>query len=41
MKVEQLASGTYRVRIMIDGQGYTFTDKALNHFESVTKFVTK
>lgn len=27
MKVEQLPSGTYRVRIMIDGQRYTFTDK--------------
>ena len=27
MKVEQLPSGTYRVRVMIDGQRYTFTDK--------------
>ena len=27
MKVEQLPSGSYRVRIMIDGQRYTFTDK--------------
>lgn len=88
MKVEQLPSGTYRVRIMIDGHRYTFTDKdklrvkakaaqfaddhreavanptlmqamdtyiesrsktrsaaltdkALNHFDSMTKFVTK
>ena len=27
MKIEQLPSGTYRVRIMIDGKRYTFTDK--------------
>lgn len=27
MKVEQLPSGTYRIRIMIDGHRYTFTDK--------------
>lgn len=27
MKVEQLPSGSYRVRIMIDGHRYTFTDK--------------
>ena len=27
MKVEQLPSGTSRVRIMIDGHRYTFTDK--------------
>ena len=27
MKVEQLPSGTFRVRIMIDGHRYTFTDK--------------
>ena len=27
MKVEQLPSGTFRVRLMIDGHRYTFTDK--------------
>ena len=27
MKVEQLPSGSYRIRIMIDGHRYTFTDK--------------
>lgn len=27
MKIEQLPSGSYRIRIMIDGQRYTFTDK--------------
>ena len=27
MKVEQLPSGSYRIRVMIDGQRYTFTDK--------------
>lgn len=27
MKVEQLPSGTYRIRVMIDGHRYTFTDK--------------
>lgn len=27
MKVEQLPSGTFRVRVMIDGHRYTFTDK--------------
>lgn len=27
MKVEQLPSGSYRVRVMIDGHRYTFTDK--------------
>ena len=40
MKVEQLPSGSYRIRIMIDGRRYTFTDRALGHFDSVTKFVT-
>ena len=27
MKVEQLPSGSYRIRLMIDGHRYTFTDK--------------
>ena len=27
MKIEQLPSGTYRIRLMIDGHRYTFTDK--------------
>ena len=27
MKLEQLPSGSYRIRIMIDGHRYTFTDK--------------
>lgn len=27
MKVEQLPSGTFRIRLMIDGHRYAFTDK--------------
>lgn len=45
MKLEQIPSGSYRIRIMIDSHTISdetaaLTDKALNHFDSVTKFVT-
>lgn len=45
MKLEQIPSGSYRIRIMIDShtisdETVALTDKALNHFDSVTKFVT-